>query len=108
MSTRIGLIGLGLMGGAMARNLLLAGYSVIGHDIDPKKVEGIVKAGGKTLPPGQIPENVDAIMLSLPSSAIVDDVVKNTLKLTSSDRAEWDSATIISFYDELANVRREQ
>jgi 3-hydroxyisobutyrate dehydrogenase-like beta-hydroxyacid dehydrogenase len=86
MTTRIGFIGLGLMGGAMARNLLAAAHTVIGYDLDAKKVDAIVSAGGKTMPPEQIPANVDAIMLSLPNSAIVNDVVKNTLKLTASER----------------------
>lgn len=86
MATRIGFFGLGLMGGAMTRNLLAAGYKVIGHDIDEGKVAAFVRAGGETMAPAEIPAHVDAIMLSLPSSAIVDDVVRNTLKLTESGR----------------------
>ena len=86
MNTRIGFMGLGLMGGAMARNLLAAGYSVAGYDIDPQKVDAIVKAGGKKVPPENIPAEVDAIMLSLPNSHIVDDVVRNTLKLMANGR----------------------
>lgn len=34
MSERIGVIGLGVMGSAMGRNLLTAGHQVLGFDID--------------------------------------------------------------------------
>ena len=51
----IGFVGLGLMGGAMSRNLLAAGFGVVGYDIDPKKVDALVSAGGKTMAPEQIP-----------------------------------------------------
>ena len=37
-SPRIGLIGLGIMGTAMAQHLLTAGYHIIGYDIDARLV----------------------------------------------------------------------
>ena len=37
---RIGLVGLGLMGSGMAKNLLAAGFPLIGYDIDESKVGG--------------------------------------------------------------------
>jgi len=43
---RIGFVGLGLMGSAMARNLIAAGFPLFGYDVDGNKVEAIVKAGG--------------------------------------------------------------
>ena len=46
MKQRIGFVGVGLMGGWLARHLLSAGFSVTAHDIDPAKVRAIVKAGG--------------------------------------------------------------
>jgi 3-hydroxyisobutyrate dehydrogenase-like beta-hydroxyacid dehydrogenase len=78
---RIGFIGLGLMGGAMAKNLLAAGYEVVGYDVDPAKAQAIVDAGGRTAPPDRIAHDVDAIMLSLPSSRIVDDVVRSGIRI---------------------------
>ena len=36
--TRIGIVGLGIMGGAIARNLIAAGHTVSGFDTDPDKV----------------------------------------------------------------------
>lgn len=33
----VGIIGMGIMGGAIARNLMAAGYRVVGHDVDDDK-----------------------------------------------------------------------
>jgi 2-hydroxy-3-oxopropionate reductase len=79
---RIGFVGLGLMGNEMARNLLSEGFRVIGFDIDQSKMDAIVEAGGKGIDsPDQLAEQVDVIILSLPNSHVVDDVVKESLKL---------------------------
>ena len=45
MVTRLGFIGLGKMGGPMARNLLNAGFEVVVHDISEGPVKEMVKAG---------------------------------------------------------------
>jgi 3-hydroxyisobutyrate dehydrogenase-like beta-hydroxyacid dehydrogenase len=39
----VGMIGLGIMGGAIARNLLVAGWQVIGHDVDPERCSELGK-----------------------------------------------------------------
>ncbi len=86
MKQRIGFIGVGLMGSAMARNLLAAGFSVTAHDIDSAKVEAIVKAGGKKVSsPDQIPPQVDVIIMSLPNSPHVTQAVKD-MKLFETGR----------------------
>jgi L-threonate 2-dehydrogenase len=41
----VGIVGLGIMGGAFARNLTAAGFKVIGHDIDPKTCRAAARAG---------------------------------------------------------------
>ena len=43
--TSIAFIGLGNMGGPMARNLLQAGFALVVHDIDPKKLDPLVAEG---------------------------------------------------------------
>jgi 2-hydroxy-3-oxopropionate reductase len=79
---RIGCVGLGLMGSGMARNLLSAGFSIIGYDSDPSKMEALVGKGfQKTDSPEGIASQVEAILLSLPNSRVVNDVVKESLKL---------------------------
>ena len=87
MKQRIGFVGVGLMGGWLAQHLLAAGFAVTAHDIDPVKVEAIVKAGGKKAgSPEQIAPQVDVIILSLPSSQIVNEVVTDSLKLFETGR----------------------
>ncbi len=43
----VGFIGLGIMGGPMAANLVRAGFDVIGYNRSPASVERLVAAGGK-------------------------------------------------------------
>lgn len=45
MTNTIGIIGLGIMGGAMARNLVEAGWRVFGHDTDPARLAELAAAG---------------------------------------------------------------
>jgi 3-hydroxyisobutyrate dehydrogenase len=44
----IGFIGLGNMGGPMAANLVKAGHTVTGFDLNPVALEALAKAGGNT------------------------------------------------------------
>lgn len=79
---RIGFVGLGLMGSGMAKNLIAAGFPLIGYDIDESKMEAISKQGCKRVAsPERIPTEVDVIIFSLPNSHVVNEVVKDTLKL---------------------------
>ena len=76
MSKRIAVVGIGLMGSSLARHLVAAGFPVIVHDVDPAKVDELVKLGAKkAAAPGDIPGQVDVVMLSLPNSHVVDDVL---------------------------------
>ena len=84
---RIGFVGLGLMGGAMAGNLLSAGYRVIGYDVDAVKMRAFADRGGETAEsPETIPPRVEVIILSLPSSPVVNAVVEDSLKLFETGR----------------------
>jgi 2-hydroxy-3-oxopropionate reductase len=47
MSTRIGFIGLGIMGAPMAANLVKAGFEVTGYNRSPARVERLAAAGGR-------------------------------------------------------------
>jgi 2-hydroxy-3-oxopropionate reductase len=77
--TKIGFIGLGIMGSPMAANLIRAGYEVTGHDVSADSMERLVQAGGK--PAGSIEEAVvgsDVVITMLPDSPQVNDVVLGT------------------------------
>ena len=42
----VGMIGLGIMGSAMTKNLIAAGFSVVGYDISPGAVDAFKALGG--------------------------------------------------------------
>ncbi len=84
---RIGFVGLGLMGAAMARNLLSAGFPVIGYDIDQVKIDALAGEGFQQVAsPEGIAPLAEVIILSLPNSSVVNGVVENSLKLFEKGR----------------------
>ena len=78
--TTIGFIGLGNMGGRMAKNLHNAGYPLMGYDIDAAKSTALVATGATA---GQdaadVVKNSDVIMTSLRSSDIFCSVAEQHL-----------------------------
>lgn len=68
-------IGLGNMGRPMAENLVQAGYTVYGSDMNPASLEAFKAAGGKKAEPfGEVLEQADIVLSSLPTPAIVESV----------------------------------
>ena len=45
--TTVAFIGLGIMGGPMAANLVEAGFDVVGYNRSPEKVKELVEKGGR-------------------------------------------------------------
>ncbi len=75
-STRIGIIGLGIMGGTMARALLAAGHQVLGYDINAASMRALRRAGGTPMPGcAELASEADALITSLPSAQALHDVV---------------------------------
>lgn len=88
MDTAVGMIGLGNMGGAMARNLLAAGFQVFGVDIDADRMASFVAHGGKpSASPGQVTAEADIILLSLPNVGALEDVLHGPGGLVEDGRA---------------------
>jgi 3-hydroxyisobutyrate dehydrogenase-like beta-hydroxyacid dehydrogenase len=72
---RVGVIGVGIMGGAMATNLLKAGHEVIGFDVDPSKVEALAGVGlVAAASPAAVADSSEVVVLSLPSVPALDEV----------------------------------
>lgn len=72
----VGLIGLGIMGSAMSRNLRAAGYDVVGLDVAPAAMDAFRTLGGQGV--GSVAEmtpRVQFILTSLPSVAALDQVI---------------------------------
>ncbi len=72
----IGLIGLGLLGSALAERWLRAGFTVLGYDISPAAREALNAIGGTPFDsPGALAERCDVVVLSLPDSKVVAAVI---------------------------------
>ncbi len=73
---RVGYIGLGLMGSAMARNLMKAGYPLVVHNRSRKIVDELVKEGASAAgSPREVAQQVDVVFTNLPDSPDVERVV---------------------------------
>ena len=73
---RVGVIGLGIMGAPMARNLLRAGHEVVVHGRTAARVEPLVAAGARAAAsPAAVASAVDAVVTSLPDGPDVELVV---------------------------------
>lgn len=71
----IGFIGVGNMGGPMARNLLKAGHSVKAFDLSAEAVQKVVEAGGlKAASAQDAASDVDAVVTMLPAGRHVSSV----------------------------------
>ena len=81
--SQIAVIGLGIMGGAIAKNLLAEGCAVRGYDIDPSRRDrwrgdGLAAAGSAA----EAADGAALVLTSLPSAQALDDTVAS---LASSD-----------------------
>jgi len=82
MKQTIGFIGLGLMGGWLVKHLLKDGYTVHVYDVDPQKIQDLTVLGAiEVVAVDKLPQTVDVIILSLPNSAIVSQVIQQNLHL---------------------------
>ena len=74
----VGLIGLGLLGSALAERLLGAGKRVVGWDVDPERVAALGQSGGEVAEAGQeVFSACRRVLLSLPSHREVAAVVQS-------------------------------
>jgi 3-hydroxyisobutyrate dehydrogenase-like beta-hydroxyacid dehydrogenase len=74
---KVGIVGLGIMGGAFARNLVDAGWRVIGYDIDPARRRALARAGVEIADDAQaLAAEVATIITSLPKPAALDATVE--------------------------------
>ncbi|MGB2806633.1 MAG: NAD(P)-dependent oxidoreductase [Sedimentisphaerales bacterium] len=77
MKDKIGLVGLGLVGTAIAEGLLAGDFDVIGFDIDSARCRHLTELNGKAVSsPAEVAQQVDRIILSLPDTNIVKQVVE--------------------------------
>ena len=70
MAKTVGIVGLGRMGSAMAKNLIEAGFAVVGRDTDPARAHALAAMGGSVADsPRAVAEATDCVLTSLPTVA---------------------------------------
>ena len=96
--TTIGFIGLGIMGGPMAANLVRAGFDVIGFNRSPERIGTLVEAGGRAAATvADAVRNSDFVISCLPDSPDVEQVALGAggvFDLAGPDAVYIDMSTI--------------
>jgi putative dehydrogenase len=87
MAARVGIVGLGVMGSAMSGNLTAAGFTVVGFDVDPERMTAHARGGGEVADSAAaVADTVDTVVLSLPSVAALEAVVRGDGALSGRRR----------------------
>lgn len=82
---RVGFVGLGNMGGRIARRIVDSGSPVLGYDLDDTKAAAVGASAATTI--AQVVEGSDVVLLSLPDSRAVEAVVLGEDGILASGRA---------------------
>ena len=95
MKNAVGMIGLGIMGSAMASNLVKAGFRVIGHDVVPKARAAHRRAGGVVARSnGDVARRTSIAITSLPSAAALESVVGEIVRARPRDLVVVETSTL--------------
>jgi 3-hydroxyisobutyrate dehydrogenase len=87
-TSRVGLLGVGLMGSAMAHRLLDRGVALIAWDRDPEHLQGLADRGGELAKTAnEVLSDTTAVITMLPTAEVVLDVVKPLLD-------DWPEGTV--------------
>jgi L-threonate 2-dehydrogenase len=87
MKPVIGVIGLGIMGSAMAKALVKAGFSVVGYDVRLKARDDLKRAGGRSAPScAAVAKTADIVITSLATSAALEKVTAEIASSLSASR----------------------
>jgi putative dehydrogenase len=78
---RVGVVGVGIMGSAIAGNLLKKGAAVSGYDIDARRLSDLAAAGGTAArSASEVAAQAEVMLTSLPSAAALDATVTSLLQ----------------------------
>jgi L-threonate 2-dehydrogenase len=99
---RVGLVGLGVMGSAVAGLLLRGGTAVFGYDIADSRMEQLRAAGGTPSgSPAEVASQCPVVLTSLPTADALDEVISGRRGLTGVARLTVEMSTL-----SLADKRR--
>jgi 3-hydroxyisobutyrate dehydrogenase-like beta-hydroxyacid dehydrogenase len=77
----VGVIGLGIMGGAFAGHLAKAGWRVVGYDVDAKRCRALARLGGEiAADAAAVAKAAPTIITSLPKPAALEETVQAIAK----------------------------
>jgi 3-hydroxyisobutyrate dehydrogenase-like beta-hydroxyacid dehydrogenase len=94
MAKRVGVVGLGIMGGAFAHNLAKAGWRVVGFDIDPARNRAMARAGVHIASDvAALAREAPTIITSLPKPAALDATVTAIVRARVSPRLIVETST---------------
>ena len=83
----LGFVGVGRMGGPMASRLIDAGHAVVVHDIDPSHTGPLAARGARVAAnAAEVASAAETVLLSLPTPAIVEQVVSGPDGLARGNR----------------------
>ncbi|MES2970290.1 MAG: NAD(P)-dependent oxidoreductase [Pseudomonadota bacterium] len=92
---RVGIIGLGVMGIAYARNLRRAEFAVSGYDPVPGAMDALTECGGTALgDPAAVVAASDVILLALPSVAALENCILQMLSALGSGQILAEMSTL--------------
>lgn len=94
-STRlVGMIGLGIMGSAMTKNLREAGFEVVGYDVAEQALTRFADMGGRVAKSvGDVAAKADILITSLPSTAALREVVRELKEKPQAARILAETST---------------
>lgn len=92
---KVGLVGLGIMGGAIAPNLIAAGHHVVGFDVDPDRCAALQVAGVEVAASvGDLVAGVGTILTSLPHERALEVTVQAILAAGCPPRTIIEMSTL--------------
>jgi 3-hydroxyisobutyrate dehydrogenase-like beta-hydroxyacid dehydrogenase len=94
MAKVVGIVGLGIMGGAFAENLLASGWRVVGFDIDRARKRAMARAGVEIVADaGELARKTATIITSLPSPRALHATVRAILNARTRGRLVVEAST---------------
>jgi len=95
MNRTVGVIGLGIMGSAMAANLVKSGFRVVGYDVLPQARRAFTRAGGVAARSGaDVARRAPIVITSLPSVAAMASVAAEIAAVRRRDSIIVETSTL--------------
>ncbi len=92
---KAGIIGVGVIGAAMAKNLVEAGFDLVGHDIAPEAMAHLQKLGGRPMPSNAaVLAEAEVVITSMPSAKALLSVAEELARSPHPGRIVAETSTL--------------